>query len=140
MFNDQTIIIWSPLTVFLCFCIFLLLRLSLLFGSSFSTDKRQAVGMVVEGGVGKDHRGPAPFHVELHTWFRGTSCVLGGALDRVAAFMVPAHVLCSCRLAAPRDSLEICFSTSFHFVVSARLWPLVEVGLQPHTAQVQGLD
>ena len=96
--------------------------------------------MVVGGVAGKGHRGAALFHVELHTWFRGASCVLGGALGWVAAFMVPAHVLCSCRLTAPRDFLEICFSTSFHFVVSAHLWPLVEVGLQPPTAQVQGLD
>ena len=96
--------------------------------------------MVVGGVVGKDHRGPALFHVELHMWFRGASCVLGGALDWVSAFIVPVSVLCSCRLTAPQDSLEIYFSISSHFVVSACVWPLVEVGLQPHTAQVQGLD
>ena len=47
--NDY--IIWSPLTVFICFCIFSLLWLSLFFGYGFSTDKRQA-----EDIEGKDHR------------------------------------------------------------------------------------
>lgn len=47
--NDH--IIWSPLTVFVCFCISSLLWLSLFFSQGFSTDKRQAEDM-----EGKDHR------------------------------------------------------------------------------------
>ena len=45
------IIIWSPLTVFLCFCISLI---KLILWLKFFTDKRQAEDMV--GGGGKKHR------------------------------------------------------------------------------------
>ena len=50
MLNDY-IIIWSPLTVFLCFCISLIKLILLL---KFFTDKRQAGDVV--GGEGKKHR------------------------------------------------------------------------------------
>ena len=49
--DDQTIFMWSPLPVFLCFCLFPFLWLNLLFGQSFSIDKRNAEGM-----RDKDHR------------------------------------------------------------------------------------
>ena len=40
MLNDYIIIIWSPMTVFLHFCVFLLLWLNLFFGQSFYTPKK----------------------------------------------------------------------------------------------------
>ena len=48
---DDIILIWSPLTVFLCFCISLI---KIILSLKFSTDKRQAEDMGV--GTGKDHR------------------------------------------------------------------------------------
>ena len=73
LLNDYIIIILSPLTVFLCFCIFLFLLINLLFGQNFSIDKRQAedvcvyvcvcvcvcvcvLGRAGGGAVVKDHR------------------------------------------------------------------------------------
>ena len=50
MLNDH-IIIWSPLTVFLCFCISLI---KLILWLKFFTDKRQAGNVV--GGGDKKHR------------------------------------------------------------------------------------
>ena len=45
MLRTTIIIIWSPLTVFLCFCIFLISLIKLILWLKFSTDKRQAEDM-----------------------------------------------------------------------------------------------
>ena len=65
-----------------------------------------------------------------------------GALDWVAAFVVPVHVLSSCSLIAPGTPWKS-ISPPFSFCcerLSLASGYLVEVGLQSRIAQVQGLD
>lgn len=58
MLNDETIIIWSPLTVFLHFCIFSISPIMFCLKFSYLTDKRQA----------EDWGGGGPQNLP-HFWF-----------------------------------------------------------------------
>lgn len=80
--------------------------------------------------------------VELYTGITGASWVLMGALDWVAAFVVPVQVLSSCSLIAPGTPWKS-VSPPFSFCcerLSLASGYLVEVGLQSRIARVQGLD
>ena len=66
MLNDH-IIIWSPLTVFFCFCVSSLIKLILWL--NFSIDKRQAEDMVVVGVGTTQQQHPALFHA-YHILFK----------------------------------------------------------------------
>lgn len=79
---------------------------------------------------------------ELYTGTAGASRVLMGALDWVAAFVVPVQVLSSCSLIAPGTPWKS-VSPPFSFCcerLSLASGYLVEVGLQSRIARVQGLE